>query len=251
MTFLRDSHAVFSRQLRLSLRNPAVILIGVAQPALYLTLFGPLLAPLSQQLGAENAYAFFVPGLVVQIGLFGALFVGFGLLAEWRDGVIEAERVTPASRSALLVGRLARDVVQLFVQCLILVGLGYLLGMRAPLHGAAAGVAIALVLGAAGSALSNALALTTRSEELMAPVVNMVTMPVLLLSGILLPMTMGPGWLQGLSNAMPTRYIVDAVRKAFAGDLASDAFRNGVLVTALLLVAGLWWGTHAFRREEG
>ena len=68
--------------------------------------------------------------------MFGAFFAGFGLIGEWREGVIEAERVTPANRSALLVGRLMRDVIQLFVQALILVGLGYAMGMR----GDAAGI---------------------------------------------------------------------------------------------------------------
>ena len=66
-----------------------------------------------------------MPGLLVQLGIFGAFFAGFSLIGEWRDGVIEAERVTPASRTALLMGRLWRDVLQLFVQALILVGLGY------------------------------------------------------------------------------------------------------------------------------
>ena len=63
--------------------------------------------------------------------MFGAFFAGFGLIAEWREGVVEAERVTPASRTALLVGRLMRDLLQLFVQALILVGLGLAMGMRA------------------------------------------------------------------------------------------------------------------------
>ncbi len=44
--------------------------------------------------------------------------------------MVEAERVTPASRTALLVGRLMRDLLQLFVQALILVGLGLAMGMR-------------------------------------------------------------------------------------------------------------------------
>ena len=66
--------------------------------------------------------------MLVQLGIFGAFFAGFCLIGEWREGVIEAERVTPANRTALLVGRLLRDVLQLFVQALILVGLGYALG---------------------------------------------------------------------------------------------------------------------------
>ena len=105
-TFLRESFIVFRRQLRMNLRNPAWVIIGMLQPVLYLLLFGPLLEPLIAQFGAENAYTFFVPGMLVQLGIFGAFFAGFSLIGEWREGVIEAERVTPASRTALLVVRL-------------------------------------------------------------------------------------------------------------------------------------------------
>ena len=72
--------------------------------------------------------------------MFGAFFAGFGLIAEWREGVIEAERVTPASRTALLVGRLMRDLLQLLVQALILVGLGYAMGMRGSVGGVVLGI---------------------------------------------------------------------------------------------------------------
>ena len=60
--------------------------------------------------------------MLVQLGIFGAFFAGFSLIGEWREGVIEAERVTPAARSSLLVGRLLRDELQLLVQALILIG---------------------------------------------------------------------------------------------------------------------------------
>src|SRR3954464_6740471 len=147
MRFLRESHIVFRRQLRMNLRNPAWVIIGMLQPVLYLLLFGPLLKPLIGQFGAANAYTFFVPGMLVQLGMFGAFFAGFSLIGEWREGVIEAERVTPAARSALLVGRLSRDVLQLFVQAMILVGLGYALGMRGSVGGVVLGVLITLLVG--------------------------------------------------------------------------------------------------------
>ena len=105
------------------------------QPLLYLALFGPLLEPLAGTFGADNAYALFVPGLLVQLGLFGALFAGFGLVAEWRAGVIEAERVTPASRTALLFGRVLLNAVQLLVQAIVLVLLGFAFGLRASAGG--------------------------------------------------------------------------------------------------------------------
>lgn len=248
--FVRESTIVFRRQLRMNLRNPAWVIIGALQPILYLLLFGPLLEPLVDQFGFANAYTFFVPGMLVQLGLFGAFFAGFGLIAEWREGVVEAERVTPANRTALLVGRLMRDELQLLVQALILVGLGYALGMRAPLHGVVLGVALTLLIGGACAAASNALALTTKSEDVMAPVINMVMMPVLLLSGILLPMTLGAAWLQSVASAMPTKHVVDAVRTSFAGEFAGSMLFWGVGWTVLLFGLALWWGTATFRRED-
>lgn len=250
MRFARESFIVFRRQLRMNLRNPAWVIIGALQPILYLLLFGPLLEPLVNQFGAQNAYTFFVPGLLVQLGMFGAFFAGFSLIGEWREGVIEAERVTPASRTALLVGRLSRDLLQLFVQALILVVLGYIMGMDASFGGMVLGIVLTLLVGGACAAASNALALTTKSEDVMAPVINMVMMPVLLLSGILLPMTIGPEWLQTVSDFMPIRHVVDAVRGSFMGDFAADTLMWGVGWTVLLLGLSLWWGTRTFRKEN-
>ena len=251
-SFVRDSLIVFRRQLRMNLRNPAWVLIGVMQPVLYLLLFGPLLKPVVRTFPGfdGNEFTFLVPGLLVQLGLFGAFFAGFGLIAEWREGVVEAERVTPASRTALLCGRLLRDLAQLLVQALILVGLGYVMGMRGSAGGIVVGIVLTLLIGGACAAASNALALTTKSEDVMAPLINMVMMPVLLLSGILLPMTLGPQWLQKVANVMPTKHVVDAVRNSFLGDFTLSALGWGIAWTFVLLAVSLWWGTATFRREN-
>lgn len=250
--FVRESLIVFRRQLRMNLRNPAWVVIGALQPVLYLVLFGPLLEPIVSTFpgAGDNPYTFLVPGLLVQLGMFGAFFAGFGLIAEWREGVVEAERVTPASRTALLVGRLLRDLLQLFVQALILVGLGYLMGLRGSPAGVALGILLTLLVGGACAAASNALALTTKSEDVMAPVINMVMMPVLLLSGILLPMTLGPAWLQSMSDFMPFRWIVDGVRDSFAGELATSYVLWGTAWASALFLLAVWWGTATFRREN-
>ena len=249
-TFFRETYIVFRRQLRMNLRNPAWVIIGALQPILYLLLFGPLLKPLVGQFGATNAYTFLVPGLLVQLGMFGAFFAGFGLIAEWREGVVEAERVTPASRTALLTGRLLRDLLQLLVQAMILIALGTAMGMRPSWGGVVAGVGITVLVGGACAAASNALALTTKSEDVMAPVINMVMMPVLLLSGIMLPMTLGPAWLERISDFMPFRWIVDGVRSSFVGDFAASGVMWGTAWALALFALAVWWGTATFRKEN-
>src|SRR5260370_21114860 len=123
MPLARDTWLVFGRYLYLFLRNPVWVIIGVIQPVFYLILFAPLLEGISKAPGFPQggAYNVFVPGLLIQLGLFGASGVGFGLIAAVRSGVIERLRVTPVSRFALLFGRTARDIVIMVVQAAILI----------------------------------------------------------------------------------------------------------------------------------
>ena len=103
MTFFRDTYLVFSRSLLLSIRNPIWTVISLTQPILYLALFGPLLKQVvasTPGLPPGDEWQIFVPGLLVQLGIFGAAFVGFVLIHEYRAGVIVRQRVSPASRPA-------------------------------------------------------------------------------------------------------------------------------------------------------
>ncbi|HEY7176581.1 MAG TPA: ABC transporter permease, partial [Micromonosporaceae bacterium] len=125
MKLARDTWLLFQRQCSLVLRNPVWLIVGIIQPLYYLFLFGPLLKPALrpalQAKGIANptssdVYRFFVPGVLVQLAIFGTFFVGFALISELRAGVIERTRVTPVSRLAMLLGRSLRDVVTLLFQ---------------------------------------------------------------------------------------------------------------------------------------
>ena len=73
----------------------------------------------------------------------------------------------------------------------------------------------------------------------------------LLLSGILLPMSIAPAWLRTLSDANPLKHVVDGVRAFFLGDVATATAGWGLLATAALVAVGLVAGTRTFRRESG
>ena len=253
MRFLTDTWLVFSRAMRLSLRNPVWVILGLIQPILYLTLFGPLLEPVASAPGFPpgDAWQVFVPGLLVQLGIFGAAFAGFGLIAEWRAGVVERMRVTPASRSALLLGRVLRDVAVLVVQGALLVGFAVVIfGLETPFESLLTGIGVVALLGAAVSALSYGAALRLKSEDAFAPVINGLILPVLLLSGILLPMTLAPGWLQTLANLNPLTHVVDGVRAVFRGEIGSSDALLGVGLTLALVVVGVIYGARVFRKES-
>ena len=143
MKAIRDTWLIFRRSLVLTIRQPTWIVIGIMYPVIYLVLFGPLLdGAIKSAAGGVSAYNWFVPGLLIQVALFGTAFGGFGLIAELRYGVVERMRVTPMSRAAMLLGRSLRDVVILLFQALLMIGLAIPFG----LHLDVAGVAVTLGL---------------------------------------------------------------------------------------------------------
>ncbi|MGI9008361.1 MAG: ABC transporter permease [Streptosporangiaceae bacterium] len=252
--FFGDTALVFRRQLTLSLRNPAWVIIGLVQPILYLAFFGPLLARIASGglLGvpANDPYRFFVPGLLIQLGLFGAAFVGFSIIADWRAGVIERFRVTPVSRMALLAGRVLRDVVTLTVQAVVLILAGLAFGLRAPVAGVLIGLCFVAVVAVSLSAVSYAVGLLLKSEDALAPLLNMVMVPLMLLSGIMLPMTLGPQWLRDAAKATPFGYIISAMRDVFAGHYLNAVVAEGTAVAVGLAVVCVWLASRAFVREN-
>jgi ABC-2 type transport system permease protein len=258
MSFIGDTLFVYRRQQRLILREPAFIIVGVLQPILYLALFGPLLTKLpagtlsggSGAGGTAEAYKFFVPGLLIQLALFGSAFVGFAIISEWRAGVIERYRVTPVSRVALLTGRVLRDVVTLIVQATVLILAGVAFGLRAPAGAILLSYAFLVPVAIGLSALSYAVALQLKSEDAFAPLINSVVVPLILLSGVMLPMTLGPGWLQGIARISPYRYIIDAMRSAYAGQYWNVVMVEGLCVAAGTAAVFLWLGSRVFVHEN-
>jgi len=250
MTFFRDTWIIFLRSMRLSLRQPLWVLIGLLQPILYLTLFGPMLQNIAATSGFEgDAWQVFVPGLLVQLGIFGGLFVGFGIIAEWRSGVIDRQLVTPAARTSIIAGRTLRDVVVITVQAIVLVGCSWLLGLRVPVGALLIGLVLVALLGAAFSFISNAIGIATKSEDALAPMVNTLALPILLLSGILLPMSIAPRWLQIVSDFNPFKHIVEALRAVFLGDFSNPIVWIGLALAVVLVVLGSWLGARTLAAQ--
>ncbi|MEU0106881.1 ABC transporter permease [Streptomyces sp. NPDC006129] len=243
---LHDTALIYGRYLRQSLRSRFALLFGVLMPLLYLLFFGPLLTDLP--LGERgSSWQVLVPGLLCQLGLFGASFAGFAIIIEKGQGVVERMRVTPVSRLALLLGRVLRDATVFVFQAVLLVLAAVAMGLRAPLAGVLIGFGFVALLTVSLAALSYALAMRMSTPQTFGPAINALTMPSMLLSGLMLPMTLGPAWLDVLSHFMPFRYLVDAVRDAYVGTYASAHMLYGVLVAVAFAALSVTVGTRVFR----
>ncbi|MFK4098958.1 ABC transporter permease [Streptomyces sp. NPDC019531] len=243
---VHDTALVYGRYIRQSLRSRFALLFGVLMPLLYLVFFGPLLTGLPLG-GHGSSWQVLVPGLLLQLGLFGALFAGFMIIIEKSQGVVERMRVTPVSRLALLLGRVLRDATVFVFQAVLLVLAAVAMGLRAPLAGVLIGFGFVGLLTVSLASLSYALAMKVRTPQEFGPLINAVSMPSMLLSGLMLPMTLGPAWLDVLSHFMPFRYLVDAMRDAYVGSYTTAHMLYGVLVAVGLTALAVSVGTRVFR----
>jgi ABC-2 type transport system permease protein len=247
---LTDTWVIFIRQMRILVRNPVWVFFGLSQPILFLVFFGPLLKNVTGGgLGGNGSWSIFVPGLLLQLAIFGASFAGFGTIQELREGVIDRQRVTPARRVSLLLGRTLSNVVTIGVQACILVVVAIPFGLTVTAMGAVVSILLVCLLALGMSAASYSMGLILKDEDAFAPFVQGVTLPLLLLSGVLLPMTLAPIWLQRVANANPLSYTINAVRDLFV-DSYSGVVLTGVLITLGLSVLLAWWGTRAFQKSS-
>lgn len=252
MSAIRDTATIFIRESLPVWHDPGSMAFSLVQPLVFLGMFGPLLSgmPGMQGLPGASVWQWFVPGILVMLCLFGPVNAGYMLLTEMRTGSHERLLVTPVNRSAMLVGRALKEIAPLVAQAAIIVAATVPFGFRLYPAGALIGLLLLVVFGVSLAALSYALAIAVRKQDWMFWAVQQTFLfPVLILSGMLLPLDMGPGWMQVLGRINPLTYLVEAQRALFSGNIAQPVVLRGALVTVALVVVGIALGTRAMRRS--
>jgi ABC-2 type transport system permease protein len=199
-------------------------------------------------LPAGKTVQIFIPGLLVMMALFGSAFVGFNLIDDIRSGVIERFLVTPVSRSAILLGRVLRDALVLLTQCVLITLVAIPLGLSVNVGGFLLSLVLYAMVSITMASMSYSFALIYRIEDPLAPTLNTITLPLSLLSGIMLPLALAPLWLQDLAKVNPLSHVVNASRALFAGNFQNTDIITGFVSIFLLSVVVFWWSTRSLRR---
>ena len=251
-SLVADTRSVFSREMSLILRDPFSLIFSIVQPLVFLALFGPLLAGSVDPavLGGASPLQWFVPGVIVMICLFGTSTAGANLLFEISLGSYERVLASPIRRSSILIGRSLKELAPLVVQAslitLVAIPFGFTLY---PVH-ALAGALLLGVFGIGMGAFSNALAIASRKREWMFWAVQQsLLFPLLILSGMMLPLEAGPRWMQIAGRFNPLTYIVDAERALFSGTFADRSVPLAILAALITCALGLWIGVRQVARS--
>lgn len=229
-----------------------MIILGVAQPVVYLILFAPLLKQALTTMGTQttvDAYRIYVPGMLVALAMASGLYAGFSLLGEIASGVIERARVTAISRSALLIGRAMRDVLTIVIQSIILTVLSLPFGLFVYIGNLLLAYLLLAMIAMTTSAISYGIALKVSSPQVLGQIINNVAQPLMLLSGTLLPLALAPLWMRNASQANPFSWAVDGMRALFKGQAADPHVWQSIAIVGVLMVIALAWSTRLFAKS--
>ncbi len=236
------------------LRQPWFVAVTLIQPVIWLLLFGALFKNVVQIPGFESASYddFLAPGIVVMTAMFSAGWNGMGTIEDLDRGVMDRFLVAPVARASLIIGPMAQVAITIAVQTVIITGLALAVGATFPggVAGIAALMVVSILLGAAMAAVSHAVALTTRQEESLIGLSQMIVLPLTFLSGAFMQLSLAPDWIQTVARYNPVNWAVEAGREAVSAnvDWGFVAGRMGML--AALAVACVLLATRAFRSYQ-
>lgn len=248
MNLLNQTATVFTREVTPLVRNPTGLVFTMAQPLVFLLLFGPLLAA-TTGVGAGAPWQWFVPGILVMMGLFATVGAGFGILTELNGGSLERMLVTPLNRAAMLTGKTLKEVAAMLAQAVLIILAVLPFGFKLHPWSTLAGLALLAVTGIGLGSLAFALAIAAkRQQEMYWAAQELVLFPLVLLSGVLLPMDHAPAWMAWLARINPVTYLVEAERALFAGDFTDASVLAGTVAALAIAALGLLVGTRAMNR---
>jgi ABC-2 type transport system permease protein len=153
--------------------------------------------------------------------------------------VLDRFLATPVSRAALIGGRIVYAALQVALQAAVLLAVATAVGARG--SGGAPGIAVALaataLLGAAVAGCSLSLALVNQRQEVLIAVTNLVALPLMMLSTMMMSVGLMPDWMRTVARFNPVDWAVVAARSGFEGRWERLP-GSLLLLLACVLVAG-------------
>ncbi len=227
--------------------DPFELLTRAIQPVIWLLLFGEAMARVRGLVTGSMSYINFISaGILTQSVLFVAIFYGIAAIWERDLGVLHRYLVSPAPRSALVIGKALSAGIRGLSQALVVYILAGLLAV--PISLRAVHLALMVLFIVVGAALfatfSLIVACLVKTRERFMGIGQIVTMPLFFASNAIYPLTIMPAWLRVVARLNPLTYEVDAVRALMLRGGSSD-FGVGSDFTVLAVVFAVLVGVAA------
>lgn len=225
MNTLRAIYIIWYRDVLRFWRDRARLMASLAQPLLYLVIFGTgLSSALSGAGGGFGGRAgaaptgltysqFIFPGIIGMAVLFSAIFGAMSIVWDREFGFLKEVLVAPIDRSAVAIGKALGGATQAMIQGLVLLILAPFIGIKLTLISVLLLIPLTFVLAFALSSLGVAIASKMRSMQGFQMIMTFLMMPMFFLSGALFPLQGLPAWMDVLTRLDPAAYGMDPLRR--------------------------------------
>ncbi|GAA1824491.1 ABC transporter permease [Actinomadura chokoriensis] len=245
------------RRLSALLRNPAVLVMTLVQPMIWLFLFGELFKRVAELpgFGAQSYLDYIVPGVVIMNAVSLNSFAGMATMDEIERGTLNRFLVTPVRRGALVNAGVIEQSLSTAFQSLVIILLGWAAGADYPggLTGLAVLVAAAVLIGVVLASLSNTLALLVRDRNTIIGLNVMLLLPLTFLSSAFMPKDLMPSWIRHVAAANPVSWALDTSRAALSAtpDWTSTAMHASWLLalTAATVILATY-STRSYQKSQ-
>ncbi len=235
---------VLRRWLISSLRQAWGPAMSLIQPVIWIVLFGQVFRSLGvlPQFAGTGYIDYLVPGILMMTVLYSGAWAGTGYIDDIGSGVMDQYLTSPISRSAIISGQLAQQLIVNVAQSLVVLGIGWLAGARYPggIAGMAAAIGVATVLATIFCCCSSAVALMTRNQIALISLSQLIVLPATFLSTTMMPSSLQPEWVQNVSRWNPMTWAVELGRGGLSATFPDDAWLHLVGLVALAVLAFLW-----------
>jgi ABC-2 type transport system permease protein len=208
--------ALWRREMVRFVRQRSRVTGAFAQPLVFWLLLGGGLNASFQPAGAApgtNYVEYFYPGTIALVLLFTAIFSTISTVEDRREGFLQGVLVAPVPRWAIVLGQALGGTTLAVVQGLLFLLLAPLLGISISVESLLAMTAVMLVVSLSLTSLGLIIAWRMESTQGFHAIMNLILLPIWLLSGAFFPATGAPAPLRWLMTINPLTYGMAALRR--------------------------------------
>lgn len=242
------------RELVRFVRQRSRVVGALAPPLLFWFLIG---SGLGESFRPESApprltsLEYLFPGTLLLILLFTAIFSTISIIEDRREGFLQSVLVAPRSHVALVLGKMLGATALAVGQVLIVLLLASLFGFRMGLGAVLMSVGALCIVAFGFTGLGFLIAWQLDSTQGFHAVMNLLLMPLWILSGAVFPSHGAPGWLRTVMFVNPMSHGLDSMRHALYFGSSTNAWGTqshsvaqplsvSAVFALLTLVGALW-----------
>jgi ABC-2 type transport system permease protein len=242
---LKGAYTIWYRDVIRFLRDRTRIITSLAQPLLFLFVFGGGLAPAMSGFGGGQLdfKQFMFPGILSMAVLFTSIFSAVSIVWDREFGFLKEVMVAPVSRTAVALGKVAGGSTVAMFQGLIVLLLAPIIGVKLTLGQLLVLIGLMLLLAAVMTSFGILIAARQRTMEGFQMIMQFLLMPMVFLSGAFFPLHGVPLWMEWLARVNPVTYGVDPLRQVVLRQSVPEQILQGLslhpIATDIAIMAAL------------